>query len=677
MTCGTSVDSVHLDADLAIFSPHYYLVGAELMKKLKEVVLGAPRDIHDPTLFHKISLVAFMAWVGLGADGLTSSAYGPDEAFRALGEHTELAVILALATAFTVFVISYAYSRIIEHFPHGGGGYLVATKLLGPGFGVVSGSALLVDYILTITVSVASGVSQIFSFLPLGWQPWMVPVEGIVISSLILLNLRGVKESIAVLTPIFILFVLTHALVIVWSLISQAPGIPALATHVADDLHNGLSTLGFAAMFLMFARAYSRGAGTYTGIEAVSNGIQIMREPKVQTARRTMVYMALSLAVTAGAILLIYLLLDVKAETGKTLNAVMVERLGIGPWFVVLTLCAEAALLFVAAQTGFIDGPRVMANMALDSWLPHRFTSLSERLTLQYGIMLMGVASILTLLYTQGNIDALVTMYSINVFITFSLTELGMVRFWITERKSQPKWKRSLPIHLTGLILCSSILTIVIVEKFEQGAWMTVVITSALIAMCSIIRKHYRTVAEKMTKLSEDLDLIPMDSAKAGIATPIDPSKPVAILLVGQFGGLGIHSLLTIFRQFPNYFNQIVFVSVAVIDSGSFKGSVEVQRLEKETQESLDKYVRFARGHGISASSAMAVGMEAVEEAEKICTSLSAKYPRATFFAGKLVFQKEKWYQRLLHNETAMAIQRRLQWVGIPTVILPVRVREA
>src|ERR1700758_5391160 len=124
-----------------------------MVEKLKQFVLGKPRDIHDPNVFHHVSLIAFLAWIGLGADGLSSSAYGPDEAFRALGEHTYLAVALALATAFTVFIISYAYSRIIEHFPSGGGGYVVATKLLGAEFGVISGSALLVDYVLTISVS--------------------------------------------------------------------------------------------------------------------------------------------------------------------------------------------------------------------------------------------------------------------------------------------------------------------------------------------------------------------------------------------------------------------------------------------------------------------------------------------------------------------------------------------
>src|SRR6266550_5696666 len=137
--------------------------------RLKQLLLGKPRDIRDPDVFHKISLAAFLAWVGLGADGLSSSAYGPDEAYRALGAHTHLALLLVVMTAATIFVISIAYSNLIEHFPGGGGGYLVATKLLGEKAGVVSGCALLVDYVLTISVSVASACDALYSFLPPSW----------------------------------------------------------------------------------------------------------------------------------------------------------------------------------------------------------------------------------------------------------------------------------------------------------------------------------------------------------------------------------------------------------------------------------------------------------------------------------------------------------------------------
>src|SRR5580765_5000313 len=148
-----------------------------MVEKLKQIVFGKPRDIKDPHVFHHVSLVAFLAWVGLGADGLSSSAYGPDEAFRALGAHTHLSPFLVLMTAVTIFVISIAYSNLIQHFPGGGGGYLVVTKLLGNGVGVVSGCALLVDYVLTITVSIAAGCDQLWSFLPAAWLPYKLPWE--------------------------------------------------------------------------------------------------------------------------------------------------------------------------------------------------------------------------------------------------------------------------------------------------------------------------------------------------------------------------------------------------------------------------------------------------------------------------------------------------------------------
>ena len=136
----------------------------------RRLLFGPPRNILDPKIFHRVSLIAFLAWVGLGADGLSSSSYGPEESFKTLGSEHYLAVALAVATALTVFIISYAYSRIIEHFPFGGGGYIVATRLLGPSFGVVSGSALLVDYVLTVTTSIAAGADAAFSFLPLEWH---------------------------------------------------------------------------------------------------------------------------------------------------------------------------------------------------------------------------------------------------------------------------------------------------------------------------------------------------------------------------------------------------------------------------------------------------------------------------------------------------------------------------
>ena len=384
-----------------------------------------------------MSLVAFLAWVGLGVDGLSSSAYGPEEAFRALGQHSYLALGLVVATAVTVAIISFAYSKLIEHFPHGGGGYVVATQILGRTAGVVSGNALLVDYILTITVSIAAGGDAVFSLVPIEYQIYKVPCELLALVFLTLLNLRGLKESIQFVVPFFILFLITHLILIVGGIALHFSDFAPLLQRTQTEFNHGKSTLGIWGMVVLFLHAYSMGGGTYTGIEAVSNGVSALREPRVHTAKRTMIYLAVSLSLTAGGLLLCYMLYDVKPVHGKTLNAVLAHafagnfKIGswpVGDWFVYVLILSESFLLVIAAQTGFIDGPRVMANMAVDSWLPRRFSSLTDRLTMHNGILLIGVGATLLLLATQGHIRILVVMYSINVFITFSISMAAMIK---------------------------------------------------------------------------------------------------------------------------------------------------------------------------------------------------------------------------------------------------------
>ena len=650
---------------------------SSLLHKLRRKLVGAPRDIQDSSIFHKISLIPVLAWIGLGADGLSSSSYGPEEAFRALGEHTYLAVFLGLATALTVFIISYAYSRIIEHFPTGGGGYVVATHTLGEKAGVVSGSALLVDYVLTITVSIASCTDALFSFLPIGLHQFKLPFAIILILLLIILNLRGVKESVTLLAPIFIVFLVTHALMLGYGIFTHLGDVKPIVNEFQGNFRQGLSVLGGTGMLLLFLHAYSLGGGTYTGIEAVSNGLQMMREPRVQSGKRTMAYMSISLALTAGGIFVCYLLLKVRPLEGQTLNAVLAGNIfrnwSFGPWLALITILSEGALLLVAAQTGFLDGPRVMANMANDSWFPHRFSNFSERLTMYNGILLMGGAALLLLIYTGGHVSTLVVMYAINVFATFSLSELGMSRFFIKNRKKEKKWKKHLPVHLTGLTLCATILTITVIEKFTSGGWMTLLITSGVIGVCYLIRRHYADVTKRIRELDEMLMALPFTDAMN--QEPVDPKKMTAIQLVTGFNGFGVHTLLSIVRNFPNLYKNIIFVSVAVADSGSFKGAGGVEALKESTENALKKYVELARRLGLPADHRFDVGTDVVESASLLCEKIAEEFPRSTFFTGQLVFHHVRFFHKLLHNETAFAIQRRLQWDGMTTVILPIRVK--
>jgi K+ transporter len=345
--------------------------------------------------------------------------------------------------------------------------------------------------------------------------------------------------------------------------------------------------------------------------------------------------------------------------------------LPIGKGFVVIALASEGALLFVAAQTGFIDGPRVMSNMAVDSWLPRRFSSLSDRLTTKDGVVMLGVAAIALLLFTHGNVDALVTMYAINVFITFSLSQLGMCRFWLRERSRDAKWARHILIHVIGLVMCLSILTFTIVLKFSQGAWLTLLVTTALIVVCLLVKSHYREVARQLALLDADLDnLVGLD----GNGGEPDPSKPTAVLLVAKYGGLGVHSMLSIQRTYPGYFSNLVFVSVAVHDSGTFKGAAEVDAQRRQVEATLQKYVALAKSLGWNSSYRMAEGLDAVYEASRLCIRIADEFPRVVFFAGKLIWKRETWMQRILHNETAYQVERRLHWKGLAMAVLPVRV---
>ncbi|MFN0016657.1 MAG: APC family permease [Pirellulaceae bacterium] len=660
--------------------------GPQLGSAVKNILVGKPLDLADRSVYHHVSLIAFLAWVGLGADGLSSSCYGPSEAFHHLGTHHHLAILLAVATIFTVFVISACYSHIIEAFPSGGGGYLVASKLLGRPVGVVSGCALVVDYILTVTVSIAAAGDALLGLAGPEWAAWKLPLESGAIVVLVLLNLRGVKESVTVLLPIFLLFLATHAVLIAGSIALHVSSLGTVAQDIATEVQADLAnpSMGLIGTIGLLLYAYSLGAGTYTGIEAVSNSMPVMREPRVATAKRTMIYMATSLAVTAGGLMLAYLLLKLTLPEGAsvTMNQLLSEKfatgLGLSPWiartFVLVTMLSEGALLVVAAQAGFIDGPRVLANMAHDSYVPHRFGSLSDRLAAHNGILLIGGAALLALWGTQGNITTLVSMYSINVFLTFSLSMIGMCRFWWQQKQTNPLWRRRLLLFGFGGGMCLCILAVTVFFKFFEGGLITVGVTSLFVLACFLIHWYYRAVSRSLEGLTATLGAIEVNqSPNLG---PLQPDLPTAIVLVGGYSGLGVHTLLGALQKVPKHFQNIIFISVGVVDSGNFKGADAVEDLRNFTRTSLQKYVDLARRLGLPSRGYLAIGTDVVAELENLCKAVHKEFPKSIVISGQLVFRRETWIGLLLHNQTAFSLERRLQWDGIPMMILPTRVQK-
>ena len=654
-----------------------------MLERLRSLLLGGRKNLLDPQIHHQLALIAFFAWVGLGSDGLSSSSYGPEEAFLALGHHTHLALYLTVAMVLTVFLISASYSQIIELFPSGGGGYLVATKLLGPTVGLVSGSALVVDYMLTVATSVASGCDAIYSFLPPGMHGTKMLAEFLVICGLTALNLRGIKESVKTLIPIFITFVITHLALILWGIFSHGRALGTLVPDTLRDTHLAVQELGTLGVLAISLRAFSLGGGTFTGIEAVSNGVQILREPRVKTAKKTMLYMATSLSFTAGGILLCYLLNDVHHVPGQTLNAALWSSLtrnwhiggfALSPAITGITLLSEGMLLFLAAQTGFIDGPRTLSVMAVDNWVPKRFALLSERLVTQNGVLIMAIATVLVLLYTHGDVRMLVVMYSINVFITFTLSQMGMVRHWWQVRRTEQHWRRRFVLALVGTLVTGTILIITSVVKFGEGGWVTLVVTGILIAFCLLVRRHYDHVRSILRHL--DVLLTDLPISKSERLPDLVPEGPTAFVLVESYAGLGIHTLLSIQRMFPRHFKNFVFVSVGLVDSGQFKGAEAMEALEAQGHRDLERYVELANQMGYYAEYRYTVGTDLISELEQMTLGLTKEFRRSMVFAGQLVFQRETLFTRALHHETAFAIQRRLQFAGLQVVILPIRVWE-
>ncbi len=648
--------------------------------KLREILLGKSLDPLNPATRHSIVLVAFLAWIGLGADGLSSSCYGPEEAFLALGTHTQLGLYLALATALTVFVIALAYNQVIDLFPSGGGGYKVATRLLGPHAGLVSGAALIVDYVLTIAISVASGADALFSLLPLALQNLKFGSEIALLILLIALNLRGMKESIKLLLPIFIGFFLTHTLLIGYGISVHAEGLPALIPATLSETSSLAHETGWMFVAALFLRAYSLGGGTYTGIEAVSNNVNMLSEPRARTGKLTMLYMAMSLAFTAGGIIVLYLLWQAQHVEGQTLNAVtfkaIIDTLAMPDWAssstLALVLALEAGLLLVAANTGFLGGPAVMANMAADSWIPRQFRQLSSRLVTQNGILVMGIAALLILLWSKGSVTLLVVLYSINVFLTFSLSLLGLSVHWWRERRGVRTWKRKLSLSLLGLSVTASILLVTVVEKFSDGGWVTLLITGLVVGFCLSIHKHY---AETKAKLREAEKLFSQSvRIDPGLPKKLDPELPTAIFLVDEHRGVGIHTIMWVLRLFPGHFKNFVFLSAGEVDSQSYDSDATIRTMQFKTENALCYYAGFCRSHDLQATWRMAHGTDPVAVLDDLIQEVIAEYPNSVCFAAKLIFASDSLWVRWLHNQTALTMQRRLHLRGQQMVILPMKV---
>jgi len=634
----------------------------------------------DPAVWHGRSLAVLLAWAGLGANGLSAACYGPEKAYLALGGHAALGPLLALCMVVSVAVVALALTQMFELFPAGGGSYRVTTQLLGPKPGLIAGAALLVDYILAIAVSLASGVDALFSLLPQGLHSWKLPVELAIVALLVILNVRGMRIAIRFLLPVVIAFTVAHLGVIVLGIGLKAPGLVADTARAAGGAVDVSQPGGWTALLALLVRAYGLGGSTYSGVEAVSNNVNLLAEPRLRTGRFAMLWVALTLACLAGGLLLLYSLWHAIPEPGRTLNAslfsAILPQLGLDPeasrGALVIMLGLEAAILTVAANSILIFAPSLLANMAADSWLPHQFRNLSVRLQRQNGVVSVGLVAGAMLYATHGDLAVLVAFYSTNVFLSLAMGKAGLLRHWWRQRTRTLQWLSRVAIAGLGFAIAFVIFLVTLHDRLSQGSWATIGLTLLVLLVCLRIHAHYTWVSDCRRRLDEQFALRQEELASVHPVARFEGS-PTILLLTRDHSGLAVYTILWIQRLFPGHFRNVLFLSVIEYDARALGAAETLERRKRRFDAALRQAEAFCAKAGLSASHVIGCGTDPVLELERLVKEATARIPDCVCFANKLILPRGRRVAEWLHNQTALGLQRRLHGDGIPLVVFPIR----
>jgi amino acid transporter len=474
-----------------------------MLQSLKRLVIGRPiatADEGHQRLPKKVALPVF------ASDAISSTAYATDEILHVLligagvgfAAFTRL-VPLSIVVAVLLVIVVTSYRQTIHAYPNGGGSYIVSKENLGTIPSLVAGSSLLVDYILTVAVSVAGGVLAIRSAFGFD-SKWTVPICLLCVLLMTLANLRGLKESGSLFAPPTYLYVGSLLVLIVVGLVrvfvfdNIEPIDPETVSEEAVELAKGASSLSL----LMLLRAFSSGAVALSGVEAVSNGVPAFKKPESKNAATTIVIMATILGTCfLGISILASHLKPIRGEDDPTGIALMAQQVydGKNVMFWIMQI-STFAILILAANTAYADFPRLSSIIAKDGFLPRQFSNRGDRLVFSNGVIFLAVVASLLIWAFDGQISALIPLYAFGVFTGFTLSQSGMVIHHLRLR--EPRWKLSLVINAVGAFTTGLIAVIVVVSKFTQGAWIPAVLIPVMVTIFYSIGKHYHRVKRSL-----------------------------------------------------------------------------------------------------------------------------------------------------------------------------------
>jgi len=464
---------------------------------IKRILIGSPlatETLGEQRLTKRIALAVF------GTDAVASTAFATQEILVVLVPAAGMAALndlipISLVVIVLLAIVTASYRQTLYAYPSGGGSYIVSRENLGTGVSLVAAASLMVDYTLTVAVSIAAGVAAITSAIaPLRGHE--VAVSIVFLAVLALANLRGVRESGRFFAPPAYTYIAMMTALVVWGLFRVATGSlhPLPVDHAAlAHFTGGRAVLEGASAFLLL-RAFSSGAVALSGIEAISNGIQAFRKPESRNAAITLMSIAAILGGLFFGIAVLAHHLRPTLSPHQTILSIMGRAvLGDGPLYGLLQ-ASTAAILALSANTAFADFPRLAAIVASDGFLPRQLANRGDRLVLSNGILVLGVAAGGLLVAFGGQVSALIPLFAIGLFASFTLSQAGMVvHHW---RLREQGWPSKLGINAVGTLATTAVTFVVIVSKFTEGAWIPVLVIPSLVLLFSSIHRHYRRIDE-------------------------------------------------------------------------------------------------------------------------------------------------------------------------------------
>jgi amino acid transporter len=603
-----------------------------------------------------------LALAVLSPDALSSVAYGPEAmmAILVLAGAGELKLSLPIGAALAVLMLSVGlgYRQVIRAYPHGGGSYIVASDSLGRQWGLLAGAGLIVDYILTVAVSVASGVAAVTSAVP-SIASATVPIGLVVIVLLVAGNLRGVREAGAAFAAPTYLFVAAIALIVIAGLIKAG----SHGFHpVAAASHRTTEALGV----LLVLRAFASGATAMTGIEVISNAVPVFRPPEAVHARQTLgVMVGLLISMFVGVVLVAHF--DGAAPGGgqTVLSQIAHRSVGGGiPYGFVQV--ATTLVLLVAANSAFNGFPRLLYFMARDEFAPRLFLRMGDRLAFTNGILVLAVPAAVIYAAFGGQTDPLIPLFAIGVFLAFTLAQSGMVAHWWRHRERG--WRAALATNLLGAVLSAVVVMIAAITKLTQGAWVVVVLVPLIVLACRRVHDHYQRAHEALTPRAE----IGEQTLPVRLAPPRLASVVSEHLAEAQDNPADVHSFAVV---------PIAALDLAALHTLAYAVSLGQPVLAVHVSPTEEEAERFNRawqawGDHLPLEVVVSPYRATVAPLANYIAALHRQRPDVTLTLVVPEIVVAKRWQRILHNRIAARLRASLiAYEGIIITTVPFHLR--